>query len=294
MKKNFFILLLILIFVFSCGKKQAQLDPRSKDFYKVARFFMEDYEEKVFLNLPTKKARYDFIRNFWEIRDPNPMTEVNEYKMEIDRRYEFISRRLDEPGRKGLNTDRGRFYLLLGPPDGSRRYRDQNRLLWTIVWYYDEYKLTLIFRDKYGTGNYDLINQPHYLFDAIEMSKYKLRGGRDKKGAAKPLKFDISYDEKQEKLKIDLKTKNLTVEKDKQNIKLKYDINLTLYFTDKTFERIDKTKTVELPLKKLLEKDVITFFIPLKIEKKGKIIIDVIITEIAGNMKGRKILKFNL
>ena len=64
---------------------------------------------------PTTSAK-KFIEQFWLRRDPTPDTEENEYKEEHYRRIAYANERFAS-GIPGWKTDRGRIYIMYGPPD---------------------------------------------------------------------------------------------------------------------------------------------------------------------------------
>jgi GWxTD domain-containing protein len=86
-----------------------------------AVYIITDREKEVFLSLGAAEQRNWFIEAFWERRDPNPATLENEFKIEHYRRIahanKYFSR--DAP-RPGWQTDRGRFYIILGEPQHPR------------------------------------------------------------------------------------------------------------------------------------------------------------------------------
>lgn len=61
-----------------------------------------------------------FIRLFWARRDPTPDSSENEFRREFERRVVFADQRFgegeDEEAVRGAMTDRGRAFILLGPP----------------------------------------------------------------------------------------------------------------------------------------------------------------------------------
>ncbi|MCX6559683.1 MAG: GWxTD domain-containing protein [Candidatus Aminicenantes bacterium] len=74
-------------------------------------------EREAFLKLESDRDRDLFIEEFWRQRDPTPGTPLNEYRVEHFRRLEFADRVFGH-GRAadGRGSDRGRMYILLGPP----------------------------------------------------------------------------------------------------------------------------------------------------------------------------------
>jgi GWxTD domain-containing protein len=64
----------------------------------------------------TDEEREQFIEQFWLRRDPTPDTEENEFKEEHYRRIAYANDHYAS-GIPGWKTDRGRIYIIYGPPD---------------------------------------------------------------------------------------------------------------------------------------------------------------------------------
>jgi GWxTD domain-containing protein len=79
-------------------------------------YIITDEERKAFLQLQTDEERDQFIQQFWLRRDPTPDTEENEYKEEHYRRIAYANEHFAS-GIPGWKTDRGRIYIMYGPPD---------------------------------------------------------------------------------------------------------------------------------------------------------------------------------
>jgi GWxTD domain-containing protein len=79
-------------------------------------WIISDEERKTFKQLATDEERQQFIENFWLRRDPSPDTEENEFKEEHYRRMAYADERFAS-GIPGWKTDRGRIYIVYGPPD---------------------------------------------------------------------------------------------------------------------------------------------------------------------------------
>ena len=141
----------------SCATSRLKknLDPESKVFLSVVRYIITKQEKKIFLNLPPSE-RKSFIENFWKKRDPDPYTEVNEFKEEYFRRIEMANKLFKGGPTPGWLQDRGRIYILLGPPDerytyprGYSFYENPSE-----VWYYGFFPI--VFVDYSWSGDYDL------------------------------------------------------------------------------------------------------------------------------------------
>jgi GWxTD domain-containing protein len=73
-------------------------------------------ERADFLALKSDEERDHFIEEFWLRRDPTPGTPENEFKDEHYRRIGFANQHFAS-GIPGWKTDRGRIYIIYGPPD---------------------------------------------------------------------------------------------------------------------------------------------------------------------------------
>lgn len=73
-------------------------------------------EIQTFRALKTDGEREQFIADFWLRRDPDPDTEVNEFKEEHYRRLAYANEHFAS-GIPGSKTDRGRMYIKFGKPD---------------------------------------------------------------------------------------------------------------------------------------------------------------------------------
>ncbi len=304
MRKNsrFLVFLIsgILIFLFvlinSCNlRKEIKLDPESEHFYRRARLLMTKYEEEVFFTLPDERARHDFIKLFWEIRDPDPYTEINEYKMEIDRRFRYAERYLKEPGRPGWNTDRGRIFILLGPPDEVKDYPMLSGYYKGIIyWVYGNYQLVLRFVDTSGDGIYNLDIPPStmiQLSEAMEKAKFVLISGRRELNFLKSIKFRAEYSDGTIVLKI--KNKNLLFKKEKNIVNFKFYVKLVVYYDDKTFEKKEFEITKEFNDREFLNKKEIILSKQIRLKKKSKkLIFDIILSDLYSGIRTRKIFKF--
>jgi TonB family protein len=79
-------------------------------------YIITPQERAAFQKLTTDKQRNHFIGQFWQQRDPTPDTTENEFKEEHYRRIAYSSR-FSATSLPGWQTDRGRIYIIYGPPD---------------------------------------------------------------------------------------------------------------------------------------------------------------------------------
>ena len=73
-------------------------------------------ERGSFLRLSTNEEREQFIENFWLRRNPDPDSPENTFKEEHYRRIAYTNEHYAS-GIPGWKTDRGRIYIMWGPPD---------------------------------------------------------------------------------------------------------------------------------------------------------------------------------
>ena len=73
-------------------------------------------ELAAFKQLSNDEEREQFIEQFWLRRDPTPDTPENEFREEHYRRIAYANENFPA-GKPGWMTDRGRIYIIWGPPD---------------------------------------------------------------------------------------------------------------------------------------------------------------------------------
>jgi GWxTD domain-containing protein len=106
-------------------------------------YLITNEERAAFEKLPTDDERQLFIQQFWDRRNPKPGSAENEFKEEYYRRIAYANEHFaaNVPGWK---TDRGRIYIMYGPPDeiDSHPVASANFAKPTDIWryrYIDEY-----------------------------------------------------------------------------------------------------------------------------------------------------------
>jgi len=75
-----------------------------------------DEERKAFKKLTKDEERENFSENFWLVRDPTPDTPENEFRDQYYERVDYANDHFTS-GIAGMRTDRGKMYILNGPPD---------------------------------------------------------------------------------------------------------------------------------------------------------------------------------
>ncbi len=100
---------------------QTQRKEETANYYKKwldqdVLYIITPEERQVFLGLSNDDERDNFIEQFWNRRDSDPSTAENEYKIEYYRRILYSNENFSA-GLPGWKTDRGRIYIMFGPPD---------------------------------------------------------------------------------------------------------------------------------------------------------------------------------
>ena len=103
------------------------------------------------------ESRRKNLEEFWRKRDKTPGTAFNEVETEYYRRVDHASRnfgtlRLPD----GFRTDRGRIYVLYGPPTSTERSLDPEAGF-QEVWVYGHLNRKFTFVDQNKSGNYVLV-----------------------------------------------------------------------------------------------------------------------------------------
>ncbi|MDZ7267928.1 MAG: GWxTD domain-containing protein [candidate division KSB1 bacterium] len=107
------------------------------------------------------RERDSLLAAFWRRRDPTPGTEQNELRDEFYRRVKFAEARFALTGvnKAGWETDRGRIYILYGPPQEVHHRLEEAGSSPYEVWLYPQRDRYFIFRDKQGSGDFKLVNR---------------------------------------------------------------------------------------------------------------------------------------
>ncbi len=163
MKHTFFLALIFLL--------AAVLALCADDLLPSHREWLEDVspiitkaEKEIFFKLKTNAEREKFIRLFWRQRDPYPDTAENEFERQYMERVRFADQNFGHgTSKRGSQTERGYYYLLLGPPLERNFFTTLSQIWPMELWFYKgevEYGLPpyfyLIFYQPEGMGEYRL------------------------------------------------------------------------------------------------------------------------------------------
>jgi len=285
-----------VIFLAACGiggGPDLKLDPESRDFYESARLVMTDAERDIFTHLPDAESRREFIKEFWEKRDPDLTTEVNEFKEEFESRIQYANQRFRE-GRKGINTDRGRIYVYLGPPDKVEDFPyvegSRGSALW---WIYYRYELGIEFVDETGTGGYNISQIEGNLFEAMEMAK--LGETFTQEGMpAKFINFNLKYNKDKKEFSLSIPVKKLSFKEEDGLLNAAFDFEFFVYKgSGAQREKFTESRLFQGKPEELEKSKEITFVFRHELPP-GKNYVDVILNGKEENGKSRKIFNIKI
>ncbi|MFC2157947.1 GWxTD domain-containing protein [Acidobacteriota bacterium] len=155
---SFCILIGFAAFPVSCHyhNLEKKLTPHHSDFYQKVHYIMTNQESRMFLDLPDAEKN-GFIEEFWRRRDPDPGTEENDFKIEYFNRLDTTENLFHGEGKPGWMTDRGRIYILFGPPMDRLKnpmgYSSSTQC--SEVWFYGNFPV--IFSDPTCMGTFKLV-----------------------------------------------------------------------------------------------------------------------------------------
>src|SRR4029453_11603353 len=112
--------LLLLSSLLAAGS-QAAKNPTVKEWLDgPVRYIATPEEIKEFKRLKDDRDRASFIEQFWRKRDPSPETLTNEYRQLFRERGKEANDKFLDSAAPGWKTDRGKIYILHGPPEEVR------------------------------------------------------------------------------------------------------------------------------------------------------------------------------
>lgn len=175
----------------SLGRAPKNLNPEEQEFLSKVRYIISREERKTFLNLPPSE-RPRFIEEFWKRRDSDPSTEANEYMIEYLKRIDEAKHLFTEGGTSGWLTDRGRIYVLIGPPEQRETY-PRGYSFYGVpleIWHYGFYQIR--FFDTRWNGNFELDPASAQMLTDINTAQLSLRPRMKKEDEAESdFKLDI-------------------------------------------------------------------------------------------------------
>ena len=302
---------LIFVCVFSllnCSiGTQVDMDPVSQDFFEYARLIMSKQEKDIFRHLPDAESRREFREDFWEKRDPDLETDINEFRDEFYRRIDYANARFNE-GTPGWKTDRGRIFIYFGEPDQIQMQPMVNNpslagYYGYILWQYYRYSFAVMFVDKRGDSVYTFDPVIGVLgagggivgdfFNAVDRAQFGLPP-RTRGFSKKFLDFGFKFDRESKDFNLSIPAETVTFVSEEGLLKADFDFEFYFYkkkspdkysfLESRHFEKSEE-ETVQL-------KD-IDFRFSFPNLSPGKYYVDVVIIGGSDTGKARKIFDIN-
>ena len=292
-------------------------EPSLKTFSDEARQIMTADEAEVFKSLPDEASRAEFIREFWAVRDPKPETPENEARVEFEKRTRYAAlwfgahnpyKGIDPGGPlknlAGLNDERGRTYLLLGPPDviiffdglhetesrdGSRS-RLQNDLWILEQWIYDRLNTHVIFRRDDGGEWYTDAFRSNFL-DRLEWAKLNWLEDEAAPEINSWFKFSAAYGPSG--IEVRLPVERVSTD---DLFQVELGVEVSVFRDNLKVDELRETKTMKETQANLFGGKDLSFVIPYSPGAKGEYIFDIVIRDLKAlrPSKYRVLLKRSL
>lgn len=138
------------------GMTEAEIDQE----FQEARYIATSNEISQYQKLSGAEPKRIFIYDFWKKRNTNPVSQVNSYRQTYMERVAYANAHFGVGKGQGWSTDRGRVYILYGPPDEIDRHPNETDSRPYEIWYYNSIEggVNFVFVDRTGFGDYTLVN----------------------------------------------------------------------------------------------------------------------------------------
>jgi GWxTD domain-containing protein len=285
-------------------------DAEAKAFFEKAQVIMTPEDLNIFRGIPNREARAEFMADFWRMRDPNPETEVNEAREEFERRVAFANkwfsrfdpiRGRDVKGKShpetGCASDRGRVYILLGPPQRThfmapdlaegdvripffRKITDEQDFV-SEFWHYDRLKIDVEF-EKSASGRWDLWPSSG-VAERLDEAKARLVEDHYRYASTKPLTFTARYEDRA--LRLEVPADGVDFD-DEWKACLVATVNV--YRDGKKVDRIDRTERLDWPAGEPVEGRAVSLEIAYEPSAKGDHVFEVIVEDRGASCSSKR------
>jgi GWxTD domain-containing protein len=151
-----------------------------EDALRLIRYEATENEMDILEDIEDPDSRLEAWSCFWKIRDPVPATATNEALVSYFEKIETANRTWRSALRPGFQSDRGRVYITLGPPDEIIERPMPAGPVPFEIWRYYDYNFEIRFVDRIGFNNYELDNIGQYQSELSRLQRRKLRFLRDR------------------------------------------------------------------------------------------------------------------
>ncbi|RME01914.1 MAG: GWxTD domain-containing protein, partial [Calditrichaeota bacterium] len=143
------------IYIYSTFGHTEQYTENIASYIEPMRYIMPKQEWQELVNAPPEKQT-ELFNKFWAARDPDPGDEKNPLLEEFFLRVEEANQRFNWGTEEGWKTDRGRIFIIYGPPDNVERRKSFRTGITYEIWQYYNLGRQFVFEDRYNNGNFRL------------------------------------------------------------------------------------------------------------------------------------------
>lgn len=138
---------------------EAELD----DEFDRMQHLVKPEDKKLFLGLNNLEAKRNFVASLWETLKPEEYAEARIFRSVYLARARYAETQFPSALRPGWKGDRGRVYILYGPPSHVERETSNPNTKPYEIWRYDDLQggVIFVFADRTGFKNYELLHSTH-------------------------------------------------------------------------------------------------------------------------------------
>jgi len=170
---------LIAMVVATVATSAFALTPEHTEWAKgPASYLMTKEEQAQWKNVKSDDEAQKFIDLFWARRDPTPTTPENEFKAAFDERVRYTDDKFSYPRHKGSMSDRGKVFILFGPPSRIERATAPQPPSAGSVTEPTEMSVTWLYEGNAAMTNFGLQRAELKFTDRFGNEDYRLEPGR--------------------------------------------------------------------------------------------------------------------
>ena len=139
---------------------EAELDRE----FEMIRYIATREELAQYKNIKAVDAKRKTLFDFWNKRDSgDPAAPGNIQKADYFKRIDYCSQHFKTGFREGWKTDRGRVFIVYGPPDEVERHANEVDTKPYEIWLYNSIQggVQFVFGDRSGFSDYVLLHSTH-------------------------------------------------------------------------------------------------------------------------------------
>jgi GWxTD domain-containing protein len=131
-------------------------EPELDREFQWLRYESTDAEKGQYKELKGTEAKRKFMSDFWRKRSP-------EHRDEYLVRVGYTNSNFQMLGKEGYKTDRGRVYIMYGPPDDVERHPNESETRPYEIWSYNNIQggVIFVFVQRNSGGDYELVHSTH-------------------------------------------------------------------------------------------------------------------------------------